>query len=71
MPYKSEKIIIRGSQYDRRQKLTPEQKSEIAFRYATTDISQRKLAEEYGVSRRLITFIVNPEEDKGTGYGLK
>ena len=48
MPYKSEKIIIRGSQYDRRQKLTPEQKSEIAFRYATTDISQRKLAEEYG-----------------------
>ena len=71
MPYKSEKIIIRGSQYDRRQKLTPEQKSEIAFRYATTDISQRKLAKEYGVSRRLITFIVNPEEEQRNRLRLK
>ena len=71
MPYRSEKIIIRGSQYDRRQKLTPEQKSEIAFRYATTGISQRKLAKEYGVSRRLITFIVNPEEENRNKQQLK
>lgn len=35
MPFKSEKIIICGTQYDRRQKLTPEQREEI-FRRAIT-----------------------------------
>lgn len=64
MPYKSTKIIIRGTEYDRRQKLTPQQKADIFHRYATTDVSQRQLAREYGVSRRLITFIVNPENEE-------
>ncbi|KAB5255299.1 hypothetical protein F9959_18930, partial [Bacteroides stercoris] len=56
MPYKSSGIIISGTQYDRRQKLTPFQKAEIFHRYMTEAVSQRQLAREYGVSRRLITF---------------
>lgn len=61
MPYKSEKITISGTQYDRRQKLTPEQRAEIYHRYHTEDVSQRQLAREYGVSRRLITYIIEPD----------
>ena len=64
MPYRSTGIIICGTRYDRRQKLTPEQRAEIFHRYMTEDVSQRQLAREYGVSRRLITFIVNPEREK-------
>lgn len=64
MPYKSSGIIISGTQYDRRQKLTPSQKAEIFHRYTTEAVSQRRLAREYGVSRRLITFIVNPESER-------
>ena len=54
MPYKSSGIIISGTQYDRRQKLTPFQKAEIFHRYMTEAVSQR----------RLITFIVNPESEE-------
>lgn len=62
MPYKSEKILIRGTQYDRRNKLTAEQRQEIFHRYHTESVSQRQLACEYGVSRRLISYIVDPEK---------
>lgn len=62
MPYKSEKIRICGSLYDRRQKLTPEDKDEIRRLYPEIQ-SQRKLAAMFGVSRRLITFIVAPDKD--------
>lgn len=71
MPYRSEKILICGTQYDRRQKLTPGQRAEIFRRYHTEDISQRQLAREYGVSRRLITFIVDPEKMEAANEGLK
>lgn len=64
MPYRSEKILICGTRYDRRRKLTPEQRAEIFHRYMTEDVSQRRLAREYGVSRRLVTFIVNPENEE-------
>lgn len=64
MPYRSTGIIISGTRYDRRQKLTPEQRVEIFHRYHTEKLSQRQLAREYGVSRRLVTFIVNPENEK-------
>ena len=57
MPYKSEKIIIAGSKFDRRIKLTDQQREEIM----KSNLSQRKLAEMYGVSRRLIQFIKHPE----------
>nr|DAE30238.1 MAG TPA: Protein of unknown function (DUF2481) [virus sp. ct5rm7] len=71
MPYRSEKILICGTQYDRRQKLTPEQRAEIFHRYHTEDVSQRQLAQEYGISRRLVTFIIDPEKMETASEGLK
>ena len=58
MPYKSEKIKL-PKEYDRRIKLTDEQREEIRMKYATGLYSQRALAREYGVSRRLITFVID------------
>ena len=43
MPYKSSGIIISGTQYDRRQKLTPFQKAEIFHRYMTEAVSHGRL----------------------------
>lgn len=60
MPYKSQKIKIAGTKYDRRIKLTPEQKEEI---FQNKDgLSQRALAKAYGVSRRTIQFILHPKK---------
>ena len=58
MPYKSEKLKM-PKEYDKRIKLTDKQKEEIKKLYGK--IPQRKLANIYGVSRRLIQFIGNPE----------
>ena len=58
MPYKSEKIAL-PKKYDRRVKLTDEQKEEIRVKYATGFYSQRQLAREYKVSRRLIQFCID------------
>lgn len=71
MPYKSQKISIRGTEFDRRQKLTPEQRGEIYHRYHTEYVSQRQLAREYGVSRRLITFIIDPDKLEASRKRLK
>ena len=71
MPYKSQKINISGTQYDRRQKLTPEQRAEIYHRYHTEYVSQRQLAREYSVSRRLITFIIDPDKLEESRKRLK
>lgn len=71
MPYRSEKILICGTRYDRRQKLTPEQRAEIFHRYHTGRVSQRQLARQYGVSRRLITFIIDPEKMETANEELK
>lgn len=60
MPYKSEKIKIAGSKYDRRIKLTREQKEEI--QHNVLGLSQRALARQYGVSRRTIQFILDPNK---------
>lgn len=62
MPYKSEKAKLKGTKYDRRVKLTPEQKEIIKHRYETENIGMRPLAKEYGVSRGLIRYIVYPEK---------
>ena len=62
MPYKSEKIKIEGGKYDRRVKLTPEDKKEIHAN--ALELSQRVLADKYGVSRRTIQFILDPEKLK-------
>lgn len=71
MPYKSEKIKIKGTAYDRRQKLTPEQKEDIRRMYANTDISQRKLAKLFNVSRRLITFVLDADREERNQRLLK
>ena len=61
--YKSEKIKLNPNQ-DRRIKLNDKQREEIREKYTTGMYSQRNLAEEYGVSRRLITFILDPDKAK-------
>lgn len=70
MPYKSEKIKLTKEQ-DRRIKLTDEQKEEIRNKYATGLYSQRGLAIEYHVSRRLISFILDEEKAKRAAEQLK
>ena len=59
MPYKSEKIIIAKSEFDRRRKLSESDKEEI--RRLSSEYSQRYLAKMFGVSRRLIVFTIYPE----------
>ena len=70
MPYKSEKIKLSKEQ-DRRIKLTDKQRIEIKEKYATGFYSQRKLAAEYNVSRRLITFVLDEEKAKKAAEQLK
>jgi len=60
MPYLSEKIKISGTKHDRRIKLTQEERIEIF----NSNLSQRKLAAIYNVSRSLIRFIKDPEKAK-------
>lgn len=61
MPYKSEKIPL-PPQYDRRRKLTEDDKFEIVRLRKEHNLSQRTLARMFGVSRRLIIFIIDPEK---------
>ena len=60
MPYKCEQIKIAGTGFDRRIKLTDQERLDI--KNAKGVISQRKLADMYGVSKRLIQFIQSPEK---------
>ena len=62
MPYKSEKMKIAGTKYDRRRKLTEEQKNEIIALRGT--ISQRKCAEMFKVSKSTIVFLWYPEKQQ-------
>jgi hypothetical protein len=61
MPYKSQKIKIENTKFDRRIKLNEEDKKCIYNLYHKENFSQRNLAKIYNVSRRTISFIVNPE----------
>ncbi|MFW6024990.1 MAG: hypothetical protein ACOCRX_01480 [Candidatus Woesearchaeota archaeon] len=63
MPYlfETNKIHLPKNK-DRRRKLTDGQKKEIRKLYGK--YSQRKLAKMFGVSRRLIVFIGDPEKHK-------
>ena len=70
MPYKSEKIKLSREQ-DRRIKLSPTQREEIKEKYATGLYSQRALAREYNVSRRLISFIIDDEKYQKTKEQFK
>lgn len=68
MPYKSEKIKLKGLQ-DRRKKLTDEQRKEIKELYSTGDYSLNGLAKMYEVSKKTILLIVNKEsEEKAKQY---
>lgn len=58
MPYfGSYKVIFLFSFFNECDKL-------VRHLYETTDTSQRKLADKFGVSRRLITFILDSEKHK-------
>jgi hypothetical protein len=63
MPYKwaTDKIPM-PAKYDKRKKLTEEQKEEIRALYGL--VSQRNLAKMFNVSRRTIQFIGCPEKLK-------
>jgi predicted DNA-binding protein YlxM (UPF0122 family) len=60
MPYKSDKIKLKGLQ-DRRKKLTDEQKEEIKELYGTGCYSLNGLAKQFNVSKKSILLIVNKE----------
>ena len=58
MPYKSEKIKLKGLQ-DRRKRLTEEQREEIKKLYGTGHYSLNGLAKKFEVSKKTILLIVN------------
>lgn len=58
MPYKSEKIKLKGLQ-DRRKRLTDEQRNEIRCLYETGFYSLNDLAKKFCVSKKTILLIVN------------
>ena len=58
MPYKSEKIKLKGLQ-DRRKRLTDEQRKEIKELYGTGYYSLNDLAKRFNVSKKSILLIVN------------
>jgi len=60
MPYKHTELKI-PKQHDKRIKLTDKDRAEIIDLYAAGIYSQRQLAAIYGVSRRLIVFVIYPE----------
>lgn len=60
MPYKSEKIKLKGLQ-DRRKRLTDEQRNEIKELYKTGHYSLNGLAKMFEVSKKTILLIVNSE----------
>jgi len=61
MPYKSSKIKIEGTEFDRRIKLTAEDKELIKWLRDEEEISYQKLANQFNVSKRTIIFICKPE----------
>lgn len=70
MPMKSEKIKL-PQEYDRRRKLTDEQKAEIKSKYETGFYSLKGLSIEYGVSKKTILLIVNPESKRKNDERIK
>ena len=61
MPYKHKEKLI-PLEHDRRVKLNDTQRQEIRELYPSGSYSQRGLAKLYGVSRRLIVFILDPSK---------
>lgn len=61
MPFKSEKITIAGTQYDRRRKLSDEQVKAIVI-LSAQGYSQRQLARMFGCSKGSIQNILHPQK---------
>ena len=61
MPFKSASIPLPPS-LDRRRKLSDDNKEEIRELYKAGGTSQRALAKQFNVSRRLIQFVLDPEK---------
>lgn len=70
MPYKSERIKL-PPEYDRRRKLTDEQKEIIKHKYSTGLYSLNNLAKEYKVSKKTILLIVNSESKRKNDERIK
>jgi hypothetical protein len=62
MPHKFDNIPINNPEHDKRVKLTDDDREGIREDYSTGMFSQRDLAAKYGVSKRLIQFVLNPEK---------
>ena len=60
MPYKSEKIRLKGLQ-DRRKRLTDEQRESIKELYGTGFYSLNDLAKKFNVSKKTVLLIVNKD----------
>lgn len=63
MPYKFNNIPINNKKYDRRVKLSDQDREEIRELYKKGNISQQALADKYNVSKRLIHFVIHPEKE--------
>jgi len=61
MPRISDTIAINNENLDRRVKLTAEDKELVKWLREEEQISYQKLANRFGVSKRLIIFICKPE----------
>lgn len=62
MPRKSESIKIEGTEFDRRRKLSESDKERIKLIRKEDGLSYSKIATMFGVSKRLVDFICNPEK---------
>jgi len=61
MPRKSDSIAISNEKLDRRVKLNSEDKELVKWLREEEQIRYQKLANRFGVSKRLIIFICKPE----------
>lgn len=62
MPFRVDKMTIGNPENDNRVKLSDADRKKIVEEFKTGLISQRALARKYNVSRRLISFILDPEK---------
>jgi hypothetical protein len=61
VPRKSDTVAINNEKLDRRVKLTAQDKELVKWLREEEEISYQKLADRFGVSKRLIIFICKPE----------
>lgn len=66
MPYKSEKLRIANTIYDRRRKLLDFQKEYIKWLREEENLSYQKIADMFNVSKKCIIFVCNPDKYKKT-----